>query len=112
MTTGEKIKSARLAKGLTQEELGALIGVQKAAINKYENGSVVNFKSTVLAKLASALDVSPVYLLNYDDESQDFSAEEIALVTAYRAADERARQDAMNTLLSHPAEQKGKSNVG
>jgi transcriptional regulator with XRE-family HTH domain len=112
LTTGEKIKSARLAKGLTQEDLGSLIGVQKAAINKYENGSVVNFKRTVLAKLAAALDVSPVYLLNYDDDSPEYSADELTLLAAYRAADDRARQDALNTLLSHPAKPKEKTEAG
>ena len=31
---------------------------------------------------------------------------EIQLIKAFRAADERAKEDAMNTLLSHPAEKK------
>ena len=31
---GEKIKAARLAKGMTQEELGKMLGVQKSAIAK------------------------------------------------------------------------------
>ena len=44
MTIGEKIKQARLAKGYTQEELGNLVGVKKAAINKYESGIVQNLK--------------------------------------------------------------------
>jgi transcriptional regulator with XRE-family HTH domain len=38
MEVGSLIKEARLAKGLTQEELGKLVGVQKSAIAKYENG--------------------------------------------------------------------------
>lgn len=36
MTTGEKIKMLRVKKGMSQEELGKKVGVQKAAINKYE----------------------------------------------------------------------------
>ena len=57
MEIGTKIKTARLAKGLTQEELGKMIGVQKSAIAKYENGRVVNIKRSTLQKLASALDL-------------------------------------------------------
>ena len=34
MTTGERIKMLRKEHNLTQEELGAKIGVQKAAIQK------------------------------------------------------------------------------
>lgn len=55
MDIGQKIRDARLAKGLTQEELGNLVGLQKSAIAKYENGRVVNIKRSTLQKLAKAL---------------------------------------------------------
>ncbi len=57
MEIGQKIKQARMAKGLTQEELGKLVGLQKSAIAKYENGRVVNIKRSTLQKLAQALDL-------------------------------------------------------
>lgn len=73
MTTGDRIKELRTKKGMSQEELGAKIGVKKAAINKYESGLVVNFKQSTIAKLASALDVSPIYLMGWDDGESDIS---------------------------------------
>lgn len=69
MTTGQKIKALRLEKGISQEELGAKIGVKKAAINKYETGVVVNLKKSTIAKLAEALDTSPIYLMGWESES-------------------------------------------
>ena len=57
MEIGQKIKQARIAKGLTQEELGNMVGLQKSAIAKYENGRVVNIKRSTLQKLAKALDL-------------------------------------------------------
>lgn len=57
MDIGKIIKDARIAKGLTQEELGAIVGVQKSAIAKYENGRVVNIKRSTLQRLAKALDL-------------------------------------------------------
>ena len=42
MTTGERIRQLRIQHQMTQEELGAKVGVQKAAIYKYENGLIVN----------------------------------------------------------------------
>lgn len=57
MNIGDKIKEARLAKGLTQEELGKLIGLQKSAVAKYESNRVVNIKRSTLQKLATALDL-------------------------------------------------------
>ena len=67
MTTGEIIKSLRIKKGLSQEELGKMVGVQRAAINKYEKGLVVNLKRATIAKLASALDVTPTELMGWED---------------------------------------------
>lgn len=57
MELGQKIKAARIQKGMTQEELGKIVGLQKSAIAKYENGRVVNIKRSTLQKLAKALDL-------------------------------------------------------
>lgn len=57
MDIGQMIKEARMSKGLTQEELGKLVGVQKSAVAKWENGRVVNIKRSSLKKLAIALDM-------------------------------------------------------
>lgn len=64
MKTADKIKKLRLEKGLSQEQLGELVGLQKAAINKYETGRVVNIKRTTLQKFAMIFDVSPAELLD------------------------------------------------
>lgn len=55
MDVGKKIREARQSKGLTQEALGQIVGLQKSAIAKYENGRVVNIKRSTLQKLANAL---------------------------------------------------------
>ena len=39
---GTRIKELRTLAGLSQEELGRRVGVQRAAINKYEKGTVEN----------------------------------------------------------------------
>ena len=57
MDIGEKIRSARLAKSMTQEELGKLLGVQKSAIAKYESGRVVNIKRSTLKKISDILGI-------------------------------------------------------
>ena len=68
MNIGQKIKKARLEKGYTQEELGNLIGVQKSAVAKYENGRVVNIKRSVLSKISKVLDIPPVELVSDIEE--------------------------------------------
>ncbi len=67
MTTGERIKTLRKEHNLTQEELGAKIGVQKAAIQKYEKGTVKNIKRDSLLKLSQILNTTPEYLLGWDE---------------------------------------------
>ena len=68
MSIGHKIKSARLAKGYTQEELGQMLGVQKSAIAKYESGRVVNIKRSTLKKISEILDIKPSELISEEKE--------------------------------------------
>lgn len=63
MTIGEKIKNARIAKGLTQADLGELLGVQKSAVAKYENGRIVNIKRSTLQKISDVLGIRPAELI-------------------------------------------------
>ena len=76
MEIGQKIKEARNIKGLTQQELGDLVGVQKSAIAKYESGRVVNIKRSTLQKIASALDLRPSELVfeNSPKDTANFHA--------------------------------------
>lgn len=76
MEIGQKIKEARIAKGLTQEELGTMVGLQKSAIAKYENGRVVNIKRSTLQKLAHALDLrgSDLIIESNPKEAAELSA--------------------------------------
>ncbi|MBQ1366258.1 MAG: helix-turn-helix transcriptional regulator [Clostridia bacterium] len=99
MTIGEKIHDLRLRNNMTMEDLARQIGVQRSAINKYEKGLVVNLKRSTIASLCRVFGVSSSYLLDDDNE---LTADEHRLVQAYRAADDRAREDALKTLLDHP----------
>ncbi len=68
MNMGERIKQLRIANGLTQEELGKYIGVQKSAIRKYEKGEVQNIKRNSIQILSNLFGVSPSYLMCIEDE--------------------------------------------
>lgn len=63
MNVGEKIRTARIAKGMTQEELGKILGLQKSAIAKYEKGRVVNIKRSTLKKISEVLEIRPSELI-------------------------------------------------
>lgn len=67
MDIGEKIRSARISKGMTQEELGKFLGVQKSAVAKYENGRVVNIKRSTLKKISDILEIRPSELISVEE---------------------------------------------
>lgn len=67
MTFGEKVKTARKALGLTQEELGKLIGVTRRTITSYEADAFPPRTRELYNKLAEALHVNVNYLLTQED---------------------------------------------
>lgn len=66
MTPGDRIRQLRREHKMTQEDLGKIIGVQKAAIQKYEKGTVKNIKRASLIKLAEVLGTTPEYIIGWD----------------------------------------------
>ncbi|MBO5251201.1 MAG: helix-turn-helix transcriptional regulator [Bacteroidaceae bacterium] len=52
---GEAIKQARIAKNLTQEQLGERIGVQRAQISRLEKGKSLTFSS--LTRIFKAMEI-------------------------------------------------------
>ncbi len=73
---GERLKELRLQKGLTQEEVGKIIGVQKAAIQKYEKGDIKNMKTDAARKLAKFYNVTPAYIMGIDEVEAKGSKED------------------------------------
>lgn len=82
MEIGQKIKKARLERGLTQQELGNIIGVQKSAIAKYESGRVVNIKRSTLQKIAKALNIRPSELV-FDESPKDTANLHVRILTDF-----------------------------
>lgn len=68
MNMGDIIRKLRIEKGVTQEELGKVIGVQKSAIRKYESGAVENLKKSSIQALANYFGVTPTYLMGWSDD--------------------------------------------
>ena len=68
MTTGEKIKYFRNIRGISQDMLGQLSGINPATIKKYEYG-IRNPKPDQLLKIANALGISYQYFMDFDIET-------------------------------------------
>lgn len=119
---GDKIKKARLLAGLTQKQFGELIGGKGiSTVSEWESGKR-SPDIELLPVIAKILNVKPSFFV---DESEDlslsFSApkseydflseQEHILISAYRAADDRAREDALKTLTDHPRKKESQSAI-
>lgn len=80
ISPGTRIKELRILSGLSQEELGRRIGVQRAAINKYEKGGVTNIPLTAVEKMANIFEVSPSYILGWDEIEPNELALEVRVI--------------------------------
>lgn len=77
MTKGERIKEARKAKGMTQEELAKACKTIKQTIYKYENNIITNIPSDKIELLAGALGVSEAYIMGWPEApALDFAVTE------------------------------------
>lgn len=65
MLIGERIKQERIKRGLTQLELGQMLGVSKVSICGYETGTRTPTVDTFL-KLIDILDLKAEYALGLD----------------------------------------------
>lgn len=67
----QRIKELRTKKGLSQEQLAELLGLQKSAIAKYEKGRVINIKRSTIANMAEIFHCNPSYIMGWDEETLD-----------------------------------------
>ena len=67
MEMGERIKYLRKQKDMTLEQLGQRVGVGKSTVRKWEEGEIQNMRRDKIAKLAAALDVTPGYLMGWEE---------------------------------------------
>lgn len=105
-TIGERIRDAREARKMSQEELGRACKTTKQTIYKYESGLVTNIPLDRLEAIADALGVSSAYLAGLENTeeyqalhriaedmyttkvpdrmAEDLSAEELEIVSILR----------------------------
>ena len=102
-----RLKELRLQKGFTQRQIADYIGCLPSVYSRYENGDREP-SIEVLILLSRFLGVTIGYLVENEvaDSSNELTAYEISLISAAREADDRAREDALNMLLSHKVSRK------
>ena len=92
----EKLKAARKQKGLSQAELGKLLGVQAQTIGRWETGKSKPNLETV-NKLCDILNI-PLYSLISKDADYQLNYDEAFVIKKYRELNDDGKQMIINLL--------------
>ena len=103
-----RLNELRREKGLTGEELGEIIGVNKATISRYENGKLESPTLGVLKKLAEYFDISIDYIAGTSN-IREKGITAAALSELFRSLDDDNKLKLMSYARYLKAEQEGSS---
>ena len=96
-----KLKELRELNNMSQRQAAEAIGCTQGNYSRYETGEREP-SIELLIKMAAAFGVSVDYLIGRaDEDSMVLSTFERDLIFASRAADKRAREDALTLLNAH-----------
>ncbi|MCQ2387889.1 MAG: helix-turn-helix domain-containing protein [Clostridia bacterium] len=110
----KKIRELRQEKGLTQNELAQILGVNQTAIGKYERGELEP-DIEKLKVLSNFFDVTVDYILELEDDfgvrssNAELSSEEWDIVRSYRSLNPACKdliKSTLGTLLSNASEKR------
>ena len=103
MSVGKRIKNRRKEMQMSQDDLASKIRITQATLSIYENGKGLPAADTII-QLATALDVSPNWLLGYDEDivqRDDIAPDEKGVIQVLRdlSPENRARLVTMVNLF-------------
>lgn len=75
----QKIKDLRKEKGLTLEQVAAVVGVGKSTVRKWETGMIANMRRDKIAALAKALGTTPAYLMGWKEDDKKIPLDKVEL---------------------------------
>ena len=114
---GERLKSLRITKGISQKDVANYLGIDRTTYLKYENGSS-NPNISRLTKLANFFDTTPNYLLGEDVEQVNISTKHIMdqdsnlneLLNLYNKLDNKSKNRLLGAGYIILAEQNNNNN--
>ena len=106
-----RLKELRKAKGVTQEQLAVIIGVERSSIGKYEGKSGVIPSDDIKYRIAEYFGVTVEYLMGRSDDPSpisplELSPDEREILTHYRTLNQEGRRAAISMIrgLAHNEE--------
>lgn len=96
MNIGDRIRLRRNQLDKTLEEVGNIVGVTRATIQRYENGNIQNIPSDKIELLAKALKTTPAYLMGWEDEETiEQNAQEQKIIESFNKLNTQGKEKAI-----------------
>jgi SOS-response transcriptional repressor LexA len=90
------LKTKRLEKKLTLEQVGEIVGVGKSTVRKWENGLIENMGRDKIVSLSKALDISPLDILGIDKSEKQQSAIKTILDNVFQELESNRQHKVVN----------------
>ena len=74
MNIGQRIKQRRKELGLTADQLGEMLGKNRATIYRYENGEIESLPIEIIKSIADFLQTTPADVMGWEAEQKEKSA--------------------------------------
>lgn len=78
MDISKKIKNRRKELSLTMLEVAQKVGVSEATVSRWESGDIANMRRDKIALLANALQVTPSYIMGWDEKPDIYKYDNIS----------------------------------
>lgn len=96
MNIGDRIRLRRNQLDKTLEEVGKIVGVTRATIQRYENGNIQNIPSDKIELLAKSLKTTPAYLMGWEDEETiEQNAQEQKIIESFNKLNTEGKEKAI-----------------
>lgn len=77
MDINQKLKNRRVELGLTMLQVAKKVGVSEATVSRWESGDIANMRRDKISLLANALNVSPSFIMEWDESDSQYPSEDI-----------------------------------
>lgn len=97
---GNRIKTRRKELGFTLKEIADKVGVASSTIQRYENGTISQYKLPILESIAKVLNVNPVWFtredaqMEIDNINTSYDDDEIQLLNNFKKLNQIGKDEA------------------
>ena len=87
MDVSQRIKARRKQLGLSADDIAEALGVDRSTVYRYESQDIEKMPTQVIEPLAKILDISPAYLMGWENELLQYRTKKVPLLGTIAAGE-------------------------